>query len=278
MLTRKLATKGCFEIALFFAMASPVAFADFDTYSSDWPNHQAVVDERKIVVKEPVRLTEQQQACIVAAKTPRVKDVCKMYWKFGGWQGQTDIMHVRNQSYSPINNYPVYIQGQKKFGLDWEIGVGFTLNTRVRFELEYIHHKNQNYNPNPILLGYPQASMTSQVKSEAALITMFVDFRPVDYFFPFFGASTGFVWNQTRTTATGGVLGNGTATTVNRYGYPWSVCAGARMPLMSRYFIYVGYRYCSQSKMEWRSSNNMMKLQGQYYFKGFNFGVQGLIG
>jgi opacity protein-like surface antigen len=226
----------------------------------------------------PVILSSQQKACAWAATAPRINDLCKLYWKFGGWYGSSQIRHIRNQSYEALANLPVIQNYVNKVGLDWDIGLGTAINRKVRFELEYSHHRSLDYSATPVLAGNA-AGMASTLKSEALYINMFIDFRPVDYFMPYFGVLTGFVWNQTRTTASGGALGTGGGSeTEDHYGYPWGLTVGARIPFMQRYFFYFGYRYVSQSKCVWRDSTTILKLQGQIVYQGVMFGVQGLIG
>lgn len=261
-------------------LAAPLAVAEFSTYTNDWPNSPSTVNEH--ITPPPPKertapLTSKEKACLRAATMKRVPEVCNLYVAFGGWQGTNQLRHISNQSSGSLANLTVATDSLTKKGLDWEISAGSAVNEKVRFELGYIHHKKVNYNPNPVLVGNA-AYLTSSVMNQSLLVSMYVDFRPVDYFLPYVGVMTGFVWNQTRSTASGGTLGVGTANTSDQYGYAWGATAGARMPFMDRYFVYFGYRYMSLAKMIWKNDSGLMNLKGSYVSTGFNFGVQCLVG
>lgn len=280
MLTRKSATKNIKTIAGLLALsAAPNIYADFDVYTNDWPNNQTVVDEKRIPppkhTKPPV-LNAQQKACKWEATTPRMPDVGKLYLGFGGYYGPTEIRHVTSDSIGAFGGQAVYQNSLKKIGIDWEVAAGTAINKKVRFEVGYVYHKTLNYNPNPVLVG-SATSMVSQIYSQGALVSMYIDFRPVDYFMPYIGVLTGVVWNKTRTTATGGPSGAGTANTQDQFSYPWGLMAGARMPILSRYFVYLGYRYVANGNISWQDSTTLLRLKGKYVYSGFNFGVQILV-
>ncbi len=274
MLTRTQVSK---SITLLLAMlATSTAYAGFDTYSTDWPNNSVLLEEN-VTPPASIMIVEQPSPeCYNSAKNVRIPEIQRMYVKFGANQGPTQIAHIRNRSIGIFQNLTVATYSIKKVGIDWELGVGTKVNKMIRFEVEYLYNKTINYNPAPVFSGNATI-LTSQIKNQSLLVDMYVDFDKVDYFRPYIGVLTGFVWNKTRSSLTGGTLNSSAAENQNHYSWTWGATIGARMPFWTRFFGYFAYRYIGPSKIYWKDSSSTMKLQGQYIFSGFTFGVEALI-
>lgn len=274
MLTRKLVTNILVPVAML--PISSIAMAEFSTYSNDWPDNQAVVNEKSPVAKKVVKETPLDKYCKLAPTKPRAPEIGCLYVKFGGYQGSTQIRHVRNQSSGQYANLLPAVYSVNQVGWDWDMGAGTAINDKIRFEIEYVHHKKINYNPAPMLIGNT-AVMSSTVASQIVLLDMFVDFNRLNYFRPYFGLSGGLAWNQTRASVSGGTFGNGAYKDTDHYSFVWALTAGARVPFWHRFFAYVGYRYLNAGKAIWHDNTQIIKLQGQLVFQGFDFGVQMLV-
>lgn len=266
-----------FSMAL---LVAPVALAGFSTHSSQWPNNKTVVDEEitdtdLIMVNKTIDDNRKKATPPAPKQTPRYPEQMKLYVGFGLSPATVEIRHIRNQSYGVLQNLVVAQDSLKKCGTDWEIVAG-TKYHQLRFELDYIYHKTLNYNANPVLSGNA-ASLTSQVWNRSVLLNVYVDFDKLGYFRPYFGVLTGLVWNQTWSVLTGGGVGNGAGKYQSHIGWAWGASAGARVPFLTRWFAYFGYRYTGQSKVYWKDNTSLMQLNGQYVYSGFVLGVQFLV-
>lgn len=255
---------------------APVVIAAFSTYSADWPDDAAVVDEKITTLAPPPTTVDsvvaqalgQEAEAEVIAQRETEND--RLYVKFGLNRSLIEIRHIRNKSYLPLANYPTNSYSIKKNEVSWECGLGTRVNN-TRFEAEYLHHRKLNYNPAPVFIGRAEI-LTSEVVNRALLVNAYWDFNNVVYFKPYVGVLTGVVWNKTRSSMRGGV-GTGTARTNANYGLAWGLTLGARMPFWSKWSAYFAYRYTAQSKMLWKDSTQILKLEGQYLFTGFCLGL-----
>jgi len=255
-------------LVLALIVSVPV-YADFSTYSKNWPNDAATVNEN---VSKPPPVQEQASVVKPVPVCTRISENKRVYVKFGINANTTEIRNIRNQSYSPLANKPIVSDYANLNDYNWEVGVGTKIDP-VRFELEYIHHRLVNYNPVPLVVGN-FASLSSEVTNQSLLINIFYDFSQLQYVKPYVGALTGFVWNKARSILQGGGVGNGIAKNNSKFGTAWGFSIGMRVPFKDRWYGYLGYRYMGLSKVIWKDSTSTMKLQGQYVYKGFDLGVQ----
>lgn len=258
-------------------LAAPNAFAGFATYATDWPNDAAVVDENKKVETSSVSssagcaiepVATDPAPCNIIDRVPEYK---RLYVKFGVNLSSTEVRNIRSTSVGSLSGLPTRVTDVKSNGLNWEIGVGTKFNV-LRFEAEYIYHKTLNYNASPVLTGNA-SSLVSTVKNNAVLFNLYWDFDNFVYFKPYIGALTGIVWNETRSTLTGGGVGTGAAKNNSQYALAWGATVGTRMPFWEKWYAYLGYRYTAQGNVVWKDSTTVMNLDGNYVFSGFCLGV-----
>lgn len=261
-------------------MFAPYVFAGFATNSETWPNNKSVVDEKitdkdLISVNKTISESKKKAEPVKQQGVKRYPEQMKLYLGFGLSPSIVEIRHIRNNSYGVLANRNVVQDYLKKAGTDWEITAG-TKYYSLRFEFDYIYHKTLNYNANPVLVGN-NAALTSQVYNRTLLFNFLIDFDRLGYFRPYFGVITGLVWNQTWSVLSGGGVGNNAGQYQSHIGWAWGATVGARIPLGTRWFTYLAYRYTGQSKVYWKDNTSVMQLNGQYVYSGPMFGVQFLV-
>jgi opacity protein-like surface antigen len=274
MLTRML-VKGLLALSV-WVFISPIALAEITTFAKNWPSDIGSDDQKPatVLIKNS-GCASPEDAEEAAYAEPRANEQKRLYVKFGGNYAKTDVRHIRNESQPPLSGLNVAIDGFQTSNLSWEIGLG-TKSGFTRYELEYVHQRTLQYNPNPVLIGNT-ASLNSEVLNNTLLLNIMWDFDNVMYLKPYAGVIGGVVWNKTRTTLTGGGVGNGSAKTNSNYGVAWGVSFGARVPFWTNWYSYLQYRYMGQSKMYWKDGGGTLRMNGQLVFSGFSLGVQYVI-
>lgn len=268
MITRML-VKGLLVLIVY--VFSPLVLADFNPYSKNWPSDIASDEPPPPdpINNLPTAMQDPPDA------EARVSEKKRLYVKFGVNASKTEIRHIRNKSQPPLSGLTIGIDGIQKNDISWEFGLG-TKFDMARYELEYLHHRKLNYNPEPIVLGNA-ATLRSEVINRTLILNIYWDFDNFLYIKPYFGVLGGVVWNKTRSAMSGGGIGSGSAKTTSNYGVAWGVSVGARIPFWSNWASYVGYRYTGQSKIFWKDGRGVLKLEGQYVFSGFCLGLNYII-
>lgn len=289
MLTRKLLKyllAGCCATLI----ASP-AFAGFFTYSQDWPDDAAVVNEKiSVPEKSSKKLTTSKTKTNATASNcgcesttvdtdidDRVSQQNRLYAKFGATFLTGDVRKMQNTSQPALSSAYLINTSAKENYMSWEFGLGARIKA-LRWELEYMYNKNINYDPNPLFANLPE-SLTSTLKTQGLWLNVLWDIEKLNlpYFTPYIGVMGGFIWNQTRSTMVGGI-GNGVAQNHSNYSIGIGGTIGARVAFWTRWFGYIGYKYLDQGTPRWQDGTGIMQLKGHYIVDGFDIGVQYLLG
>jgi opacity protein-like surface antigen len=265
------------------ALISSPAIAGFYSYSTNWPNDAAAVDEKISTVDDakPKKTTPTSAVCTSTGMDPnvepRVSEKNRLYAKFGATFFSAEVRKMENISLSALSSAYLIENTIKDNYVSWEFGLGTKINA-LRWELEYMYDKNLSYNESPLFASMPE-SLTSTLESQGLWLNILwdVDKLKVPYFTPYLGVMGGVIWNKTRSTLTGGV-GTGAAQNHSNYSIGWGLTAGARVAFWTRWFGYIGYKYLSQGSPRWKDSTGIMQLKGTYVINGFDVGVQYLLG
>lgn len=260
-------------------LVSLPVMAGFNTYSKNWPDDAAVVNEK---VKPPPKDISNAAATLPTCPDPeelepRISECNRLYAKLGATFFTANVRKMQNISMAPLSGAFLLNDNIKDNYVSWEFGLGTKISA-LRWEVEYMYDKNLSYNASPLLAGFPEA-LTSTIESQGLWLNILwdVDKLKVPYFTPYIGVMGGLVWNKTRSTLTGGI-GTGVAQNHSNYRLGWGVTAGARVAFWTRWFGYIGYKYLDQSTPRWKDSTGIMQLKGKYIVDGIDVGVQYLLG
>lgn len=256
---------------------SPIIFAGFSTYSTNWPDGAATVDEKISNAKDkPVAITDDTTKEVYSVDE-RISEQNRLYAKFGATFLTTKVRDIKNVSTSGLSDATLLSNSVNKDYMSWEFGLGTKISA-VRLEAEYLYEKNIKYNAAPLFANMAE-SLNSKLMSQSIWLNLIWDLDKLNlpYFTPYIGASGGFIWNKTSSTMYGGT-GNGVEQTHSRYTLGWGATIGARIPFWTRWFGYIGYKYLDHGLAYWKSNSGGMQLKGHYIVQGFDIGVQYLLG
>lgn len=264
-------------------LASPVLFAGFSTYSTNWPDNADSVDER---ISKPeasekptdvVAYTDDTDKDAYVANE-RVSEFKRLYAKIGLTLLTAEARQVQNTSNSSLASASVVNNTAKQDYASWEFGLGTRLQY-VRLELEYLYQKQLPYNATP-LFATSSTSINSELTTQALWFDVFYDMEKLNlpYFTPYLGGMVGVIWNETRTTIYGSPLEPNAAKNHSRICLGWGVTFGIRMPFWTRWYGFVGYKYLAQGMARWQSYNGNVDLKAYPVTQGFDLGVTYLLG
>lgn len=255
------------------------ASAGFSTYTNNWPDDAASVDEK--IYCPPT----QSQKTVVTDNTTkeqysemeRISEQKRLYAKFGAAFVTAQLRNIQNISNSSLSSISLASNNENKYYLSWEAGLGTKVNM-ARFELSYLYEKDLAYNPNPAFVN-SATSLNSKIMSQGLWLALLWDWDnlKIPYLRPYIGALGGFIWNKTTSTFQGGVT-NGIAQNHSRYAIGWGATIGLRVAFWTRWFGYLEYKYLDQGKVVWVSNNGAARLKSQYVIQNINLGVQYLLG
>lgn len=272
-------------------IASPV-FAGFATYTQDWPDDAAVVNETLPALEVPstTKVKSKTKNSTVASNCgcesaindtadtdDRVSQQNRLYAKFGATFLTGDVRKMQNISLPALSNAYLINTSAKENYMSWEFALGSRIKA-LRYELEYMYNKNISYNPDPLFANLPE-SLVSTLESQGLWLNILWDIEKLNlpYFTPYIGVMGGVIWNKTRSTMTGGI-GNGVAQNHSNYSIGIGGTIGVRAAFWTRWFGYIGYKYLDQGTPRWQDGTGVMQLKGHYIVDGVDIGVQYLLG
>lgn len=266
-------------LLLYITSFSPLLFAGFATYSSNWPDDAATVDEKVSIInkKPPAKITDDTTKEEYSVDE-RISEQNRLYAKFGATFLTAQLRNIQNTSTSfALSDAVLTSNSAKQNYVSWEFGLG-TKVSAVRIEAEYLYEKNMPYNPAPLFVNRAEV-LSSKLMSQSIWLNLILDLDKLNlpYFTPYIGALGGFIWNKTSSTMSGGT-GNGVVQDHSRYVVGWGLTMGARIPFWTRWFGYIGYKYLDHGTARWKSNAGGMELKGHYVVQGFDLGVQYLLG
>lgn len=264
-------------------LISSVCSAGFATYSKDWPDDAASVDEKVSSIDtsaEPCPPPAESCPIDIIGANGTGKRVCedyRLYAKFGVTFLSAQIRQIQNTSLPALSSAYLINQSAKENYISWEFGLGTSIDP-VRMELEYLYEKNVPYNATPLFAGRSE-NLTSTLMVQSLWFDLMYDLKKLNlpYFTPYIGGLLGISWNKTESTMYGGI-GTNAEKNHSRISIGWGATIGARMPFWERWFGYFGYKYLDHGMVRWQDSTGVMGLKGHYVLQGFELGVQYLLG
>jgi opacity protein-like surface antigen len=155
-----------------------------------------------------------------------------------------------------------------------EIAIGYAWSDTMRGDIEYLANKNLSYTANPVLTGTtPTRRLDTQLKNSTLLANVYYDFSGLNRLKPYVTGGLGLAINNAQVTLTPPTTGATAANNPRNLSVAWTLGAGFRVAVFTRWHIDAAYRYIRLGNGLNIKANSNFKLIGTYSMTALSLGL-----
>lgn len=156
-----------------------------------------------------------------------------------------------------------------------EIAVGYAWSLNARADIEYLVNKNLTYVANPVLTGsgLTARQLDAQIKSNVLLLNGYYEFSGLHRLKPYLTVGVGPSMHSVQTSVTPGSPARTDSATQRSLRLAYSLGAGARMRMYSRWYLDVSYRYMNLGNGVRLMPSSSFKLLSTYSMSAVSLGL-----